>query len=79
MISTSAPETVQLCPLCGLSNQCTMADPRRGAHACWCFSETIDPARLQALPTELRNRACLCPRCAGVVEAKAHQADRQMP
>jgi hypothetical protein len=79
MTSTSAPDTAQLCPLCGLSNQCTMADPRTVGRACWCFSEIIDPARLQALPAELRNRACLCPRCAGIVEANAHQADRQMP
>ncbi|AUZ60995.1 DNA or RNA helicases of superfamily II [Pseudomonas sp. XWY-1] len=29
---------------------------------------TIDPAVLQALPDELRNKACLCPRCAAVEE-----------
>ena len=79
MTSASMPETAQLCPLCGLSNQCTMADARTVGQACWCFSETIDPARLDALPAELRNRACLCPRCAGVVQANADQADRQMP
>lgn len=53
-----------------------MADPRTAGQACWCFSEDIDPARLDALPTELRNLACLCPRCAGVVQASAGQTDR---
>lgn len=76
MTSTCTPDTAQLCPLCGLSNQCTMADPRTVGQACWCFSEDIDPARLDALPTELRNLACLCPRCAGVVQASAGQTDR---
>ncbi|WP_080983646.1 cysteine-rich CWC family protein, partial [Pseudomonas putida] len=44
------------------------ADPRRATQACWCYSVTIDPAVLQALPAELRNKACLCPRCAAVEE-----------
>jgi len=61
-----APDT---CPVCGQNNKCTLADPRTADQACWCFTETIDPALLAALPEELRNKACLCPRCAGLLEA----------
>jgi len=63
----------QLCPVCGYSNQCSLADPRTASQPCWCFSETIDPAVLQALPDELRNKACLCPRCAGIADAATGQ------
>ncbi|HEX8596428.1 MAG TPA: cysteine-rich CWC family protein [Pseudomonas sp.] len=54
------------CPACGFSNRCALADPRTADQACWCFSVTIDPALIQALPQALRNLACLCPRCAGI-------------
>ncbi|KPB25673.1 Uncharacterized protein AC517_4291 [Pseudomonas syringae pv. syringae] len=36
---------------------------------CWCFSQSIDPALLAALPDNLRDKACLCPRCAGIEDA----------
>ena len=62
--------TPTLCPACGARNDCTLADPRTADQACWCYSVTIDPAVLEALPDELRNKACLCPRCA--------QADDQL-
>ncbi|MGC5702771.1 cysteine-rich CWC family protein [Pseudomonas sp. NFXW11] len=55
-----------LCPACGARNNCTLADPRTADRACWCYSVSIDPAIIQDLPAELRNSACLCPRCAGV-------------
>ncbi|WEZ89653.1 MULTISPECIES: cysteine-rich CWC family protein [unclassified Pseudomonas] len=57
----------QHCPACGAPNQCTLAVPRSATQACWCFGVAIDPAVLQALPAELRDKACLCPRCAGVL------------
>lgn len=56
----------QRCPACGALNQCSLADPRTATQPCWCFAVAIDPAVLQALPDELRNQACLCPRCAQV-------------
>ncbi len=62
--------TPTLCPACGARNDCTLADPRTADQPCWCYSVTIDPAVLEALPDELRNKACLCPRCA--------QADEQL-
>lgn len=61
------PDTT-LCPACGATNQCGLADPRTAARGCWCFEVSIDPAVLEALPAELRDKACLCPRCAQVDE-----------
>ncbi|NWA23809.1 cysteine-rich CWC family protein [Pseudomonas gingeri] len=57
-----------LCPACGARNDCALADPRTADRPCWCYSVSIDPAILEALPDELRNAACLCPRCAQVDE-----------
>jgi len=55
-----------LCPACGASNACTLADPRTVDQPCWCFGVSIDPAVLHALPVELRDLSCLCPGCARV-------------
>lgn len=57
-----------LCPACGARNDCALADPRTLGQPCWCYSVSIDPKALQALPEALRNKACLCPRCAQVLE-----------
>ncbi|MFK8332499.1 cysteine-rich CWC family protein [Pseudomonas sp. BJa5] len=65
------------CPACGASNHCSLADPRTAAQACWCYGVSIDPKVLDALPAELRDKACLCPRCAEV-EAQL-QAARATP
>lgn len=71
-------DATNLCPLCGSSNRCSLSDPRTADQACWCFSQAIDPARLDALPDHLRNTACLCPRCAGVVNAPDREAPRRI-
>jgi hypothetical protein len=55
---------LDICPVCGFSNRCTLADPRTADKPCWCFSVDIDSALLASLPDEVRNKACLCPRCA---------------
>ncbi|MBV4454340.1 MULTISPECIES: cysteine-rich CWC family protein [Pseudomonas] len=60
--------TPTLCPACGARNACTLADPQTVDQACWCYGVSIDPAVLEALPPEQRNKACLCPRCAQVEE-----------
>ena len=57
----------QHCPLCGKSNQCSVAAGRD--EPCWCFDAQIDPAALQRLTPEQRNQACLCPACAGTLKA----------
>jgi hypothetical protein len=66
------PDT-QHCPACGAMNDCALADPASAARACWCYAVSIDPQVLAALPDEQRNKACLCPRCARVLEQLAAQ------
>jgi hypothetical protein len=56
----------ELCPACGASNDCTLAVPQTADRACWCYSVSIDPDVLAELPPELRDKSCLCPRCAQV-------------
>ncbi|AMZ72155.1 MULTISPECIES: cysteine-rich CWC family protein [Pseudomonas] len=55
-----------LCPACGGVNDCTLANPITVDRACWCYGVSIDPSVLEALPAELRDQSCLCPRCAQV-------------
>ncbi|MBM0207916.1 hypothetical protein ALQ72_05420 [Pseudomonas syringae pv. maculicola] len=75
---TTALTDTRLCPVCGFSNQCSLADPRTADQPCWCFSENIDPALLAALPEDIRNQACLCPRCAlGVVHKPAFDSGQR--
>ncbi|ORC57077.1 helicase [Pseudomonas floridensis] len=74
-MANPTPDT-SLCPVCGFSNQCSLADPRTAAQPCWCFSESIDPTVLEALPDSLRNQACLCARCAGVARPAPGQPER---
>ncbi|MFB8831350.1 cysteine-rich CWC family protein [Azotobacter sp. CWF10] len=50
-------------PLCGNPNICAQANPSQVQATCWCFSKTVSPAVLKAVPVDLRDRACLCPRC----------------
>ncbi|AVX88054.1 MULTISPECIES: cysteine-rich CWC family protein [unclassified Pseudomonas] len=64
-----------LCPACGARNDCSLADPRTADRACWCYGVSIDPAVLEALPAALRDKSCLCPRCAQV-EAQLQAAAR---
>ncbi|WP_397451585.1 cysteine-rich CWC family protein [Pseudomonas sp. NA-150] len=67
----SNPISPDLCPVCGLSNRCTLADPRSATKPCWCFAVSIDLAVLEALPEAVRNQACLCPGCARI-EVDSH-------
>lgn len=67
----------QCCPACGAANHCALADPRSATQACWCYGVTLDPAVLEALPVALRDKACLCPRCAAVQDQL--EAARQRP
>lgn len=61
----------QHCPLCGKANQCSVA--AADDVPCWCFDAQIDPAALERLTPEQRDLACLCPACAGALDA----ADRR--
>lgn len=68
------------CPLCGQRNQCAQADLPTPVQQCWCFAAPIERRVLERLPEALRNRACLCPRCAqglppGTADEPADSAD----
>ncbi|WP_312703304.1 cysteine-rich CWC family protein [Stutzerimonas nitrititolerans] len=52
------------CPLCGQPNQCGQCEPQGAEQPCWCFSAIIAPDARQRIPSEARNKACLCARCA---------------
>jgi Cysteine-rich CWC len=50
-----------LCPVCGEPNTCGIS---QGKSECWCFSLKIPEESLSRVPTEAKNLACICPRCA---------------
>jgi hypothetical protein len=55
------------CPLCGGLNECAPAAAGHFNVECWCTTAVISPEALKRVPSELVNKACLCPRCAGLV------------
>jgi len=63
--------TPDICPACGARNDCSMATPETLEQPCWCYSVSIDPEIIRALPLSQRDLTCLCPRCA--------QVERQLP
>ena len=64
------------CPLCGQRNQCAQAESTAPVQQCWCFAAPIERRVLERLPEALRNRACLCLRCAqGLPDEPAASAD----
>lgn len=73
LTDTMTDSSPSLCPACGARNDCALADPSTVDRACWCYSVDIDPQVLQALPEALRNQACLCPRCAQVLDQLPRQ------
>lgn len=65
----------RICPLCGGANQCAPAESGRLDLACWCTRVAIPAEVLQRIPADQLNRACLCPRCAGLRDAVPPSAD----
>jgi hypothetical protein len=61
-----------LCPAGGAPNTCGMS---QGKSDCWCFSASIPKGALERIPTEAKDVACLCPRCAQI-EAEASATPR---
>ncbi|MGC4094000.1 MAG: cysteine-rich CWC family protein [Polyangiaceae bacterium] len=60
-----------LCPLCGAKNSCAVLSG--SSEPCWCAAITIPREALARIPEAALNRACLCPRCAGL--SAASEAD----
>tara|TARA_R110000764_G_scaffold49780_1_gene109921 strand:+ start:41473 stop:41694 length:222 start_codon:yes stop_codon:yes gene_type:complete len=65
------PTQTELCPLCGNTNQCSLADGAENTAPCWCFGVTVSQEALAQIPPEQINKACLCPRCAAGISASA--------
>ncbi|HIP76665.1 MAG TPA: hypothetical protein EYH12_06015 [Psychromonas hadalis] len=51
--------TPSICPLCLHENHCEV-DKKEG---CWCMSAYIPTSLRNQIPTELKNKACLCLSC----------------
>jgi hypothetical protein len=58
MVSAIDPS---ICPVCGSPNTCGV---QAGKSDCWCFSADIPAEALERVPTDAKDLACLCPRCA---------------
>jgi len=62
-VSTEQPDP-SICPLCGADNRCAVTRGKT-IESCWCASADISRDVIDAIPAALRNKACICPRCAG--------------
>ncbi|MEP7330365.1 MAG: cysteine-rich CWC family protein [Betaproteobacteria bacterium] len=70
------PKPELRCPLCGTPNACAPARSGTFDTPCWCTTVTIDAAVIASLPTDQRNQACLCRRCAtGNLDDSVGQAE----
>ena len=66
-MTTVTPLPPEVCPLCGLPNQCALETERATGQKqppCWCTEASFSPELLSRLPDEAVNRACICVRCA---------------
>jgi len=48
------------CPLCGKANTC-QADT--APHNCWCLEVTVPQELIDKVPSNLRDKACICRVC----------------
>jgi len=55
------------CPLCGEPNACGLS---QGKKECWCFGALIESATLDRVPSQAKNLACICERCAAASAAQ---------
>jgi cysteine-rich CWC protein len=53
------------CPTCGEPNACGLS---QGKSECWCFGALVTSAALDRIPSQAKNLACLCARCAASAE-----------
>ncbi|MGG1635162.1 cysteine-rich CWC family protein [Paenibacillus sp. NRS-1760] len=54
------------CPLCNGPNDCAMEE-NNAAKDCWCFQKSFPSTLLEAVPEELKNKACICRNCLSKV------------
>ncbi|MGB8330389.1 MAG: cysteine-rich CWC family protein [Polyangiales bacterium] len=63
MIDRSDPNDPRKCPLCGMSNECAVAEGQ-DADSCWCMTATMSAVALAAIPREAQGKVCICAKCA---------------
>jgi hypothetical protein len=64
------------CPLCGQTNQCQLCTDHAYKGPCWCAKVKISQELLDQIPTDLKNKACICKAC---VEKSLREAYRKQP
>jgi prepilin-type N-terminal cleavage/methylation domain-containing protein/prepilin-type processing-associated H-X9-DG protein len=62
------------CPLCGGANECRLCSPAAYKGSCWCFQTQIPEALLAQVPTDRKNKSCICRAC--VMKFQSDQAAR---
>ena len=83
MTSNDSSYDAAKCPLCGQPNECQLCTAAAYKGPCWCATSSIPEALLARVPTELRNKACICRNCVmefhrakeGVVGSKIRPGD----
>lgn len=53
----------ETCPLCGQPNKCQLCVASAYKGSCWCAKAEISDALLARVPSESRNRVCICQNC----------------
>jgi hypothetical protein len=51
------------CPLCGNPNNCQLCTLAAYKGPCWCARANIPEALIARVPSELRNKSCICRDC----------------
>lgn len=51
------------CPICGQPNECAVAHGREH-ESCWCWTATMAPEVLDAVPEDAKGAVCVCAKCA---------------
>ncbi|WP_440876887.1 cysteine-rich CWC family protein [Thalassotalea sp. PLHSN55] len=62
-------QNLTTCPLCQQENKCAVS----AKEGCWCMKTPIPKALIAQLPTELKNKTCICNACVEKFN-KAHHA-----
>jgi hypothetical protein len=48
-----------ICPLCQSNNQCGIDENT----PCWCINATISKELISQIPTDLKDKSCICQLC----------------
>ena len=65
-------ETERRCPVCGLSNECRLANGCAYKGPCWCEGVSLAPAMLRHLREISPTAACLCRACLTGLGLREH-------